>query len=416
MTMDMNTEALGSVAQLVALNNAAEALGDGALKRRDGIATVYVWMSEVLTRFRYPKLGKKDKGVVRRYLTRYSGYTESHVDHLIARWRRERCRLLRKERTQPAFERVYTALDIGLLAEVTLAYRHQNGKALREVCRSMYSEYGDVRFERLAKISVSRLYDLKKTAVFHSKAGTYTKTRPVTTPIGERKKPFPEGQPGYIRVDSVHQGDQDKEKGVYHVNLVDEVTQWEVVVSVEGISEYFLLPLLEEALSLFPFRIINFHSDNGSEYINYQVAGLLEKLRITQTKSRARESGDNGLVEGKNGAVVRTTMGHVHIPRRHAPAIMDFYRTHFIPFLNFHRYCAFPDERIDERGKIVKVYRTYLTPYGKLCAIPNVIAYLREGVRMEMLQKEADTMTRLRAAQETEQARVRLFASFRSPA
>ena len=172
---------------------------------------------------------------------------------------------------------MYTPVDIGLLAEVTLAYRHQNGKALKEVCHDMYHTYNDLRFERLAKISVSRLYDLKKTNVFISRAGIYTKTKATAVPIGERKKPFPEGKPGYIRVDSVHQGDRDKEKGVYHVNLVDEVTQWEVMVCVPGIAESFLLPALTEALALFPFHIINFHSDNGSEYINHQVAVVLRR-------------------------------------------------------------------------------------------------------------------------------------------
>ena len=85
----------------------------------------------------------------------------------------------------------------------------------------------------------------------------------------------------------MHQGDNGNEKGVYHINLVDEVTQWQVVCCVEGISERFLIPALEKALSLFPFEIVNFHSDNGSEYINYTVATLLEKMRIAQTKRKS---------------------------------------------------------------------------------------------------------------------------------
>jgi len=414
MTINMNDHAITSIAQLFALVTAAETLGVGSVKRRDDKDAVYAWMNDLLLRLRYRFLGKKDKGLVRRYLLLYSGYTETHIDHLIARWKKEH-KLIRKERTQPEFERVYTSVDIALLAEVTLAYRHQNGKALKEVCRAMYRTYDDLRFERLAKISVSRLYDLKKTQVFISRAGIYTKTKATAIPIGERKKPFPEGKPGYIRVDSVHQGDRDKEKGVYHINLVDEVTQWEVMVCVEGISEQFLLPALEEALRAFPFRIINFHSDNGSEYINYQVAAMLEKLRVTQTKSRARESGDNGLVEGKNGAVIRKWMGHAHIPRRYAPRIMEFYRTHFIPFTNFHRFSAFPTLKIDLRGKEKKSYDIYLTPCMKLCSISGVEQYLREGVTLCTLGAEANKKTHLLAAQETEKARNTLFASFSSP-
>ena len=63
----------------------------------------------------------------------------------------------------------------------------------------------------------------------------------------------------------------------------------------------------------FPFPILGFHSDNGSEFINHTVAKLLNKLLIEQTKSRPRHSNDNGLVERKNGAVIRKHMGFDHI-------------------------------------------------------------------------------------------------------
>jgi transposase InsO family protein len=80
------------------------------------------------------------------------------------------------------------------------------------------------------------------------------------------------------------------------------------VASVERISEAFLLPTLDLVLDAFPFVIRGFHSDNGSEYVNKTVAGLLNKLLIEFTKSRARRTNDNALVEEKNGAVVRKHM------------------------------------------------------------------------------------------------------------
>lgn len=201
-----------------------------------------------------------------------------------------------------------------------------------------------------------------------------------------RMKPRPEGKPGYIRVDSVHQGDLDRVKGVYHINLVDEVTQAEIVVTVAGISEYFLIPVLEEAFTQFPFMISNFHSDNGSEYINKTVARLLNKLMIEQTKSRSRKTNDNALVEGKNAAVVRKHFGYAHIPKQYAPLINDFNREYLNPYLFFHRQCAFADEEVGARGKIKKLYRTYLTPCEKLLSLSSVDEYLRAGVTMGSLR------------------------------
>ncbi len=117
-----------------------------------------------------------------------------------------------------------------------------------------------------------------------------SKTRPRAATIGIRRKPCPDNQRGYIRIDSVHQGDQDKRKGVYHINAVDAVTQFQVVVTVERISEAFMLPAIQQLLDSFPFNIKGFHANNGGEYINYTVAQLLDKLRIEFTKSRPRHS------------------------------------------------------------------------------------------------------------------------------
>lgn len=160
-------------------------------------------------------------------------------------------------------------------------------------------------------------------------------------PIGERRKPRPEGRPGFIRVDTVHQGDLDGIKGLYHINRVDEVTQFQCVGSVECISEAFLLPVLEALIERFPFRVLGFHADNGSEYINHRVCRLLNKLHVAEfTKSCARRSNDNALVESKNGAVVRKHFGYAHIPGRFAQRVNAFAQNVLSPYLNFHRPCC----------------------------------------------------------------------------
>ncbi len=408
MIMDIKNDSIISVEQLQDLIKAAETLGVESFKRLEGQEPVYQWMNDLLIRLRYALLRKKDKSVVRRYLQIYSGYGISHIDHLITRYGRGK-KLIRAKRTQFKFQTKYTREDIALLAEVAEAYHHQNGKALRGICQDMYNIYGDARFVRLKDISTSRLYDLKRTSTYRNLVVRFEKTRPVSTPIGERKKPQPEGRPGFIRVDSVHQGDLEGEKGLYHINLVDEVTQWEVVCTVEGISEEFLRSALETALGSFPFRVLNFHSDNGSEYINKTVAKLLEKLRISQTKSRSRRTNDQALVEGKNGSVIRPMYGHCHIAGHHASKFETFNRSHFNHFINFHRKSAFPDEEVDERGKIIKKYRTYLTPCEKLLSLNRPAKYLVQGVTVEALRAQALKTSHLDAAQAMQKAKTQLF-------
>ena len=383
-------------------------LGNSATFIRDNQAEAYLWISTTLGKFRYFRESKKHRSIIKGYIRSMTGYSDPQVDRLIAQKKRTG-RITKGERTQPTFPRIYTTDDIALLVAVDNAEGRRTGGALKKTLNDMCTVYGDRRFERLAHISVSHIYNLRETKQYASHALTYTKTNSVSIAIGMRMKPRPEGKPGFIRVDSVHQGDLDKQKGVYHINLVDEVTQTEVVVTTEGISEYFLTPVLEDALLQFPFRIINFHSDNGSEYLNKTVARLLNKLAIEQTKSRSRKTNDNALVEGKNAAVVRKHFGRAHIPRKYAPLMNVFNRKYLNPYIFYHRQCAFADEEIDDKGKIKKVYRTYLTPCEKLLSLPKVEQYLREGVTAASLKAEMIKETHLASAEKMQRAKHQLF-------
>jgi hypothetical protein len=185
-----------------------------------------------------------------------------------------------------------------------------------------------------------------------------------------------------------------------------------VVAAVEQISEAFLIPVLEAILAQFPFRIRGFHSDNGSEFINYTVAKLLNKLLIEQTKSRPRHSNDNGLVESKNGAVVRKHMGYTHIAAAHAAAITDFYTEHLNPYLNFHRPCGVPELIVNAKGKEKRAYRWYATPWEILRHLPDVASHLKAELTIAQLDQQAQAKSDTQAAEEMQAAKHKLFGGF----
>jgi len=402
--MDMDDNHIISVSQLTELVKFGKCVKFNSNNRQQ----TYEWIGRTLGRFHYFSESKKNRGIIKNYIVAMTGYSEGQADKLIA-MKKKFGRIFVRERTQHSFPQKYEASDVALLAESTSLLNHPNGKAVKQMMRDMYHVYGDNRFEKLQHISVSHFYNLRKTNIFQSRMLNCQKTHPVKVNIGVRKKPTPYGKPGFLRVDSVHQGDLDKEKGVYHINLVDEVTQWEIVGCVEGISEHFLAPLLEELLRLFPFLILGFHSDNGSEYINQVTAKLLNKMNIEQTKSRSRKTNDNALVEGKNGAVIRKQMGYRHIPKKHAREINEFYREYLNPHLNFHRHCAYATEYTDSRGKIRKAYETCMTPCQKLLSIENVGQYLKPGITKESLTQEQMKMSHVEAAQKLQAAKAKLF-------
>jgi transposase InsO family protein len=170
--------------------------------------------------------------------------------------------------------------------------------------------------------------------------------------------------------------------------------------------------VLEELLHSFPFKILGFHSDNGSEYINRHVAELLNKLLIEeQTKSRSRHSNDNAQAESKNGAIVRKHLGYSHIPQRFASMVNDFCRDHLNPYINFHRPCLFAETFTDAKGRQRKRYphKLMMTPYEKLKSLPNAQQFLKPGITFQQLDALASAISDNDAAQRLNDVRARLF-------
>jgi len=368
----------------------------------DSREETYGWIERVLRTYRYFSRPRSEKGLIRSYMQKITGLSAAQLTRLINQFRRTRhVRVYTYKRH--CFPTRYTREDQLLLAEVDDAHERLSGKATAAIFKREYELFGKEEFKRLSNISVAHLYRLRQSPFYRNHTLTIEKTKPSSCQYGERRRPDPQGKPGYIRVDTVHQGDLSGKKGVYNINTIDEVTQWEVIGCVEKISEHFLVPVLKDLLSQYPFAIKGFHSDNGSEYVNGVVVQLLNKLLIEFTKSRARHTNDQALVEGKNGSIIRKQMGHWHIPQQEAAKIQLFYSARgifpsvlipqaketFNTYLNFHRPCGFATETVDKKGKIKKKYETYLTPFEKFRTLANPEQFLKEGVTLDQLEQIA---------------------------
>lgn len=371
----------------------------------------YAFVEKTLIVFSYHKCSRQEKGIVRLYLSKLTGYSPSQLTRLIHSGVHSG-RVVRKRYHRHVFSTKYSREDVTTLARTDALHDTPNGKTIKRILEREGSVYKRSGFESLSSISTSHIYNLRREPLYRRINTHFSKTKPVRSPIGERRKPQPNGCPGYLRVDSVHQGDLEHEKGVYHINIVDEVTQFEFMGAVEHISESFLLPMLEKLIELFPFHVIEIHSDNGSEYINKLVARLLEKLRINLTKSRSRRSNDNALVEGKNGAVIRKWIGYSFLPRGYAKRLNRFYFGCFHEYVNYHRPCAFSTTITDKKGKQKKVYRQqdYQTPFEKLGSIPRTKQFLKPRVKLEQLKEMAARYSDNEMAAVVQEERSKLFS------
>ena len=407
MVINMNDEQLHTLADLRAF-----LAGTVAMNFTVTADERYEFIARTVRRFGYARLKRADKAVVLRFLERVSGYSRQQLARLVKRGCERRLLVKRYRGSRTSFARIYTGSDVLLLAHTDTLHGTLSGLATKKLMERALRLFGDARYQRLATISVAHLYNLRQNPGYQHQRQVWTKTQPAAVPIGERRAPTPNNRPGYLRVDSVHQGDLDGIKGVYHINAVDCVTQYEGVATCERISEAFLIPVLEALLLSFPFVILGFHSDNGSEYINRHVAELLNKLLIEeQTKSRSRHSNDNAQAESKNGAIVRKQLGYSHIPQRFATRVNAFCRDHLNPYINFHRPCLFAETITDAKGRQRKryPYKLMMTPYEKLKSLPLAEQYLKPCISFQQLDAQASAISDNEAAQRLNNARAILF-------
>ena len=379
-----------------------------------GRRQIYGLVERTLRAQQYLRLSKKDKGVVRRYLAKISGRSLPQITRLIRQYRHSGA--VRAHPNDGVSRAATPPTTSPCWPRSTPPTKGSRGRRCVTSCGGN-TIYNKAAYQRLASISASHIYNLRRRAAYRQHHVHHTKTRARGVSIGERRKPDPRGRPGYLRVDTVHQGDTETHQGLYHINAVDTVTQWQVVGCCETISEAHLIPVLEAILHQFPFRVRGFHSDNGSEFLNRRVEKLLNKLLVSEfTKSRAHRTTDNALVEGKNGAVVRKHIGHEPIAAEHATELQRFYTAHFNPYLNYHRPCGFATLEVSDNGKRRRRYRLedYRTPYEKLLSLDEWEDHLKEGISSALLEQQARRMSDTECALRMQAIKRKLLAQCRS--
>ena len=219
--IDMNDEQLQTLAQLQAF-----LAGTFAVDFAVAAGERYAFIARTVRRFGYRGLKRADKSVVLRFLERVSGYSRQQLTRLVKRGVARMPLTKRYRAPRLGFARTYTDADVHLLAQTDSLHGTLSGLATKKLMalghpvERAFHVFGDVDYERLATLSVAHLYNgprpprLRRRTGYARHRQVWTKTRPVTIPIGERRAPAPNNQPGYLRVDSVHQGDRDGVKGV----------------------------------------------------------------------------------------------------------------------------------------------------------------------------------------------------------
>ena len=373
---------------------------------------VYAFIERTAQRFDYGRLGKADKGVLRHFLGMATGRSRAQVTRLLKQYREAGRLADRRHAPSRPFSRRYTSDDIELLAEVDALHGTLSGPATRKLCARAYHVFGDLRFERLAGISNGHLYNLRRSTTYRRRRQVADPTPTCPMAVGRRWRPQPFGQPGHLRVVSVGQGDLDSFERLHHLELVDEATRFRFIGSVEHLGASCLAPFLDDLVGAFPFTVRGFHAGDAPDHGAGEVAALLQALRGDAVSRACRGTG-SAPVGSRNGGDSRRQVRNVHVSSACVERVNGFTRRVLSPYLNYHRLCFFPSERVDATGRVRKRYRDadVMTPYERLKSLPGAAGYLTPGTTFARLDAVATAMSDGEAVHSLSEAGVRLFRS-----
>ena len=210
MVIDMNVSRLETIEQIREFLNGTDEV---AISNPADESTLRTFVATVIRRYRYFRLTKGQRGVLFAYMRRLTGYSRQHLSRLIAQYRKTKSLKPLKRASPTSFARTYGPEDVALLAEIDSLHDTLSGPATKVLLMRAFATFGDSRLARLSRISVSHLYNLRASDLYGKHRLVRKGTRPAPVAIGIRKAPAPQGLPGYIRIDTVHQGDQDGMKG-----------------------------------------------------------------------------------------------------------------------------------------------------------------------------------------------------------
>ena len=136
----------------------------------------YLFIKKVLKRFAYQHLKRKEKGVVRQFLMKITGYSRQQITRLITQYSNSNT-IVRQQRTENGFKRRYTPEDICLLAKIDELHDKPNGLRVKKICERSYLKFNDDAYKQLSNISVAHIYNLRQTKTYQRSNKNYTKTK-----------------------------------------------------------------------------------------------------------------------------------------------------------------------------------------------------------------------------------------------
>jgi hypothetical protein len=249
----------------------------------------------------------------------------------------------------------------------------------------------DVRFKLLSLSAATA------DRILHKERKKYGRSRSLTKPGYLIKKQIEvrtfadwnDVTPGFLEADLVaHCGDNVHGQFLNTLTLTDIATGWTELGALLRRSEADVLKALEEAKLVLPFGIQGIDTDNGSEFINYEILGWCENNKVTFTRSREYRKNDQAHVEEKNGSIVRRLIGYDRFEGNDAwLALSEFYQTARL-YINYFQPCLKLKSKERDGARVRKKYLKAETPLQRLMNCPTIPAEVKTKLCDEFRQTD----------------------------
>jgi hypothetical protein len=354
-------------------------------------------------KLRYHKATKKEKKTLLDEFTRLTGYHRKSASRLLAAKPTKQALVylggkpvkLKPEKKRPANrkgKRVYTDEVITCLRSVWAFFWFKCGKILAPLMRQQMEfiaqwqafDITEEIAEKLAKISPATIDRyLKK-----DKDALKLKGKSLTRPVNSLKSRIPirtfytsqeRKKPGFWQIDTVHHcGQLTSGQYLHTLTATDIASGWIELRPLLNNAHKWTFEALADIRTAAPFPILEFHSDNGSEFINHATEAWCKRESIPFTRSRRQKKNDNCFVEQKNGAVVRSYIGYDRLEGLEEQALLATVYQPLVPLLNF----FMPTQKLKSKTRVgskeIKVYDEPKSPFQRLIESTGLSQEIKE--------------------------------------
>jgi len=358
---------------------------------------------------RYQKASKKEKKALLDEFTRLTGYHRksavrilntkpvkqvmAYIDGKPVKVKPEKIRPSNKKG-----KRIYTDDVIGALRQVWTFFWFKCGKILAPLMKQQMQHIAawpafGITFEtaeKLKKISPASIDRyLKK-----DKQALRLKGKSLTKPIDSLKSRIPirtfytseeRKKPGFWQIDTVHHcGQATSGQYLHTLTATDVASGWIELHSLLNNAHKWTFEALSNIKTTALLPVLEFHSDNGSEFINNATEIWCKDNGIPFTRSRDHKKNDNCFVEQKNGAVVREYVGYDRLEGFQEQALLAAIYQPLVPLLNF----FMPTQKLKSKTRVgskeIKVYDDPESPFQRLSKSEEVPQEIKDSLSAQI--------------------------------